>query len=102
MFVNKTLQKITKMDNSFKFIVNPKNTKQIEVTSFLQYCALKNTLSKFNSNKIKPFKTNYHSVEFRDDITKRCPEAGFTEYIQMEQSEKGQHYKQYKRRIFWS
>ena len=76
------------MDNSFKFIVNPKNTKQIEVTSFLQYCALKNTLSKFNSNKIKPFKTNYNPVEFRDDITKRCPEADFIEYVQMEQSEK--------------
>lgn len=76
------------MDNSFKFIVNPKNTKQIEVTSFLQYCALKNTLSKFNSNKIKPFKFNNSYVGFRDDITKRCPEADFAEYIQMEQSEK--------------
>ena len=84
------------MDNSFKFIVNPKNTKQIEVTSFLQYCALKNTLSKFNSNKIKPFKSNYHSVDFRDDITKRCPEACFTEYIQMEQSEKDNFTKSFK------
>ena len=72
------------MNHSFKFIVNPDDVRKIEITSFLQYCALKNTLSKFTSNNIKSLKDNRNPVLFNDEIK----DASFTEYIQMTQSEK--------------
>ena len=76
------------MNHSFKFIVNPNDTKQIEITSFLQYCALKNTLSKLTSNNIKPLKYNKNSVLFNCDDTDIDPDASFTKYALMSQSEK--------------
>ena len=72
------------MNHSFKFIVNPSDVIKIEITSFLQYCALKNILSKFTSNNIKPLKNNKNLVLFDDKVT----DASFTKYIQMTQSEK--------------
>ena len=72
------------MNNSFKFIVNPNDTEDIEITSLLQYCALKNTLSNLTSNNIKPLKFNKNPVLFSSkDIGTR-----FTEYIRMSRSER--------------
>ena len=76
------------MNNSFKFIVNSNNDEQVEITTLLQYCALKNILSKFNSNKIKPLKYNINPVLFSDKIIDDYPDASFTEYLQKEQSER--------------
>ena len=76
------------MNNSFKFIVNPNYTYEIEITSFLQYCALKNTLSEFNSNNIKPLKNNRNPVSFSNKITNIESNVSFTKYIQMERDEK--------------
>lgn len=72
------------MNHSFKIIVNPRITTEIEITSLLQYCALKNTLSKLTSNNIKPLKFNKNPVSFssKDIGTK------FTEYIRMSRSER--------------
>ena len=72
------------MNHSFKFIVNPSDVREIEITSFLQYCALKNTLSKFTSNNIKSLINNKNPVIFNDEIK----DASFTEYIQMTRSER--------------
>ena len=72
------------MNQSFKFIVNPNDTMQIEITSFLQYCALKNTLSEFTSNNIKSLINNKNHVIFNNKIG----DTSFTEYIQMTQSER--------------
>ena len=76
------------MNNSFKFIVNPNYTYEIEITSFLQYCALKNTLSEFNSNNIKPLKNNRNPVSFSNKITNIESNVSFTKYIHMERDEK--------------
>ena len=72
------------MNHSFKFIVNPSDVIKIEITSFLQYCALKNTLAKFTSNNIKSLINNKNHVIFNDKIG----DTSFTEYIQMTQSER--------------
>ena len=74
--------------DSFKFIVNPRNTTEIEITSFLQYCALKNNLSNLTSNNIKPLKYNKNPVLFTCDVTDIDPDASFTKYALMSQSEK--------------
>ena len=76
------------MNHSFKFIVNPNNTENIEITSLLQYCALKNSLSELTSNNIKSLKYNEYPVFFSDAIKDVKPDASFTKYIQKKQSEK--------------
>lgn len=75
--------------NSFKFIVNPcRKTTEIEITSLLQYCALKNILSKFILNNIKSLKCNKNPIRFGDEVTNVYPDASFTKYVQMPQSER--------------
>ena len=71
------------MNNSFKFIVNPKNTKQIEITSFLQYCALKNILSKFAPKYIESLDCNFNHILFSDTNKNFKPSTSFTKYIQI-------------------
>ena len=72
------------MNHSFKLIVNPSDTTEIEITSLLQYCALKNTLSELTSNNIRPLKFNRNPVLFsNENISTR-----FTEYIRMSRSER--------------
>ena len=75
------------MNHSFRFIVNP-NSKDLEITSLLQYCALKNTLSELTSNNIKSLKFNENPVLFADMFTRDKQCASFTEYIKKNQSEK--------------
>ena len=76
------------MNHSFKFIVDPNNTTQVEITSLLQYYALKNTLANFTSNNIKSLNYNENPVIFSDTITDIKPDASFTEYIQKKQSKR--------------
>ena len=76
------------MNHSFKLIVNPSNTEQVEITSLLQYCALKNILSKLTSNNIKPLDFNSNDVYFSNIITDVNPDVSFTKYALMTRSEK--------------
>ena len=76
------------MNHSFKLIVDPCNTERVEITSFLQYCALKNTLSKLTSNNIKPLDFNSNDVCFSYKVTDVDSDTSFTKYALMTQSEK--------------
>ena len=76
------------MNHSFKFIVRPNRYVEIEITSLLQYCALKNILSNFDLNNIKSLKYNENHVLFSETIINADPRASFTEYILMTQSER--------------
>ena len=76
------------MNHSFKFIVNPNNTKQVEITTLLQYCALKNTFSEFIPNNIKSMNFSGNQVYFSNKNKNFNPDISFTKYIQMEQSER--------------
>ena len=76
------------MNHSFKFIVNLNRTRDIEITSLLQYYALKNTLANFTSNNIKSLNYNKNPVLFSDTITNVKQDASFTKYIQKKQSER--------------
>ena len=76
------------MNHSFKFIVHPNRTENVEITTLLQYCALKNILSNFDSNYIKSFGYNNQPVFFSDEITDVEPDASFTKYIQKKQDKK--------------
>ena len=76
------------MNQSFKFIVNPSDTTEIEITSLLQYCALKNTLSEFTSNNINPFIYHETPVHFSNKVTDIDSYKDFAKYIQMTRSEK--------------
>ena len=87
MSVNKSFQN-NKMNHSFKFIVHPNRTENVEITTLLQYCALKNILSNFDSNYIKSFEYNNQPVLFSDEITDVEPDASFTEYIQKKQDKR--------------
>ena len=76
------------MNNSFKFIVNPSDTTQIEITSLLQYCALKNILSEFNCKKIKSLSSKSNEVYFSRKNRNFNLGISFTTYIQKSQSER--------------
>ena len=77
------------MSKSFRFIVEPgEKTIKIEITSLLQYCALKNILSKFILNNIKPLKCNKNPIRFGNKVTDFYPDTTFTKYVQMSKSER--------------